>query len=612
MPDLLLIPRPRHAAFTSAASPSTGRWVLLQKSFSDALQEAAERFAQSASCVLGRRLEITAGTPQAGDVLLDIAPVDVSLGSQRYTLTRTDGGPVRLVGGSEAALFWGLQTLTQLVKQTAPALPNFEISDWPDLEVRGYMLDVSRCKVPTMETLYRLVDRLAGLKYNQLQLYMEHTFAYSAHDRVWAESSPFTAQEILALDRYCRDRFIELVPNQNSFGHLERWLKFPEYLDLAECPDGYTAPWSVTTCSPGVLYPDEKALQFLDGLYDELLPNFSSQYFNIGCDETWELGQGRSKVRAEQIGKHEVYVEFLLKIFELVKKHGRIPQFWGDIVLQTPEVISRLPSDIVAISWGYEANHPFAKETAAFAESGIPYYVAPGTSAWNSLSGRTTNCLGNIQNAVEHAVANHGKGMLMTDWGDGGNHQYPPVTWLGITAGAALAWACEANRDTDWAKALSFYWADDPTGKVGEFLVALGHLPDCFEKPGCNATLYGLASRYGAEELMRGQCKEGKPTEVDDCLAKLDEVATILPDARPQVPDAELLLEELHGAVTMIRMGLLNLRRALAPADSDNSALRTLLLRVIGVHEHLWLARNRAGGLAESAGFFRNLLKELK
>ena len=611
MLDYQLIPRPRHVSFTPAASPSSGRWVLLQKSFSDALQEAVGRFAQVASCAFNRPIEATAGKPHSGDIFLTIAPVDASLDAQRYTLTRVDSGTIQLAGGSEAALFWGLQTMAQLVRLSAPCLPNFEIEDWPDLEVRGYMLDVSRCKVPTMETLYRLVDQLAGLKYNQLQLYMEHTFAYSAHERVWAESSPFTAQEILELDRYCRDRFIELVPNQNSFGHLERWLKFPEYRTLSECPEGYTAPWSVTTCSPGVLYPDDKALEFLDGLYDELLPNFSSPYFNIGCDETWELGQGRSKSRAEEIGKHEVYVEFLLKIFDLVKKHGRIPMFWGDIVLQTPEVISRLPQDIVAVSWGYEANHPFPKETAAFAEAGIPYYVAPGTSAWNSLSGRTANCLGNIQSAVENAVKNHGKGMLMTDWGDGGNHQYPPVTWLGITAGAALAWACEANCHNDWAKALSFYWADDSTNKVGEFLLQLGHLPDCFEKPGCNATLYGLASRYGAEELMRGQCKEAKVSEVDDCLAKLDAVLGILSGAKPQVTDNKLLMQELQAGAQMIRMGLLNLRRALAPTQADNSALRTLILRVIGEHEQLWLSRNRAGGLAESAEYFRNILKEL-
>ena len=111
---------------------------------------------------------------------------------------------------------------------------------------------------------------------------------------------------------------------------------------------------------------------------------------------------------------------------------------------------------------------------------------------------------------------------------------------------------------------------------------------------------------------MRGQCKEAKVSEVDDCLAKLDAMLTILPGATPQIPDAQLLWKELQASATMIRMGLLNLRRALAPAESDNSALRTLILRVIGTHEQLWLARNRAGGLAESADYFRNILKELE
>ena len=96
------------------------------------------------------------------------------------------------------------------------------------------MLDISRDKVPTMETLYALVDLLAGWKINQLQLYTEHTFAYRQHPEVWAEASPLTGQEILGLDAYCRKRFVELVPNQNSFGHMHRWLKHARYAPLAE------------------------------------------------------------------------------------------------------------------------------------------------------------------------------------------------------------------------------------------------------------------------------------------------------------------------------------------------------------------------------------------
>ena len=117
----------------------------------------------------------------------------------------------------------------QLFRQFPNGVPCLHIEDWPDFPTRGVMIDISRDKVPTMATLYALVDLLASMKINQLQLYTEHTFAYRNHPEAWAEASPMTGEEILALDAYCRARFIQLVPNQNSFGHMERWLKLPRY-----------------------------------------------------------------------------------------------------------------------------------------------------------------------------------------------------------------------------------------------------------------------------------------------------------------------------------------------------------------------------------------------
>jgi len=112
-----------------------------------------------------------------------------------------------------------------------------DINDWPDFPNRGVLLDISRDKVPTMKTLYELVDLLSEWKINQFQLYTEHTFAYRNHGVVWDKAGPMTGEEILALDMYCRERFVELVPNQNSFAHMERWLKHKEYLHLAERED---------------------------------------------------------------------------------------------------------------------------------------------------------------------------------------------------------------------------------------------------------------------------------------------------------------------------------------------------------------------------------------
>jgi hexosaminidase len=198
------------------------------------------------------------------------------------------------------------------------------------------MLDISRDRVPTMARLYALVDQLAALKLNHLELYTEHTFAYANHREVWAQASPMTAAEIRELDAYCRARHVELVPNQNSFGHLQRWLKHPRYRDLAECPDGHEA-WGAWRAYPFSLNPlDPRSLALLDELYAELLPNFTSRRFNVGCDETVDLGQGRSKEACATRGKGRIYLDFLQQVHARVTQHGRTMHFWGDIILHHP------------------------------------------------------------------------------------------------------------------------------------------------------------------------------------------------------------------------------------------------------------------------------------
>ena len=87
-------------------------------------------------------------------------------------------------------------------------VPPMTVSDWPDFPNRGVMLDITRGKVPEMTTLYALVDKLAEWKYNQLQLYFEHAFAYEGHHTVWEEASPMTPAQVRALDAYCRDRYL--------------------------------------------------------------------------------------------------------------------------------------------------------------------------------------------------------------------------------------------------------------------------------------------------------------------------------------------------------------------------------------------------------------------
>lgn len=533
---------------------------------------------------------------------------DPGVRAQGYAISLTGQG-VHIRARNEAGMFYAQQTLTQLTRQFGNRLPQGEIEDWPDFPVRGVMLDISRDKVPTMPTLFRLVDLFAELKLNQLQLYTEHTFAYRDHEEVWRHASPMTANEIRELDQHCRDRFIELVPNQNSFGHMERWLKHPRYEPLAEKPDGFTFPWGTRHEGGFSLNPlDPRSLALVEELFDELLPNFRSKLFNVGCDETFDIGLGKSREAVERLGKERVYLDFVLKIYEAVKRRGRAMQFWGDIILHKPELIPELPRDIIALNWGYEATHPFDRETRAFADAGVPFYVCPGTSSWCSFSGRSDIAVGNLRSAAASGLANGAAGYLNTDWGDWGHHQYLPISYLGFAAGAAFSWCLESNRHIDLPAVLDQHIFRDSAGVMGRLMHDFGNIYQSAREPLGNSSrlFWSLA---GGEDRRR-LWEPVKREEFDEAEARVSDVLARLGAARMDRPDAALIVDEIRNAGAMLtqacRHGRWRQRIEPLPSDELAQSLRAILQE----HRRLWLARNRPGGLADSCGRLEPRLRE--
>jgi hexosaminidase len=542
------------------------------------------------------------GTSRAAPIRLEI---DRGIPAQGYRLSiRSDG--VTIAGGDAAGQFYGRQTLAQLVVTHGTEVPCVDIEDEPQLAVRGVMLDVSRDKVPTMATLKSLIDLLASWKINQLQLYIEHTFAYSAHREVWEEASPFTAEEIRELDAYCRDRFVELVPNQNSFGHLERWFMHERYRPLAETNAGIELPWGEITKYPFSLAPSRDALAFLDGLYAELLPNFTSGRFNVGCDETYDLGLGKSRERVERDGRARVWLDFVRDIRELAAKHGRSIQVWGDTVRRHPELFGDLPRDITILDWGYDRERSLAATAERLAQAGQPFYVCPGTSSWTSLTGRTDNAVANILDAVEVANNFSAGGVMLTDWGDGGHWQQLPISYLGYAWFAALSWSLESNRALDLPRALDRFAFRDPTGTLGRVAWDLGNT---YLKPGFrrgnSSILYWFYTATLAE--MRAswlpRMKYGPEVFLDDDAVRrgMHETiewidATIAPLSR--VEDELLRREFAHGAAMArhaARRVLVELGEEVAgmPLAEELDAIASELAA-------LWPRRNRPGGMKDS------------
>jgi len=589
---LNLFPAPRKVTVKKdKLSLSNASWLVLPSQCSSKLRERIEECATKISKKLNKPIRLSASVPKLGEVLLEINITPKKLSNEGFEL-KLDSHQKILLAGNEAGAFYGCLAFTQLIQQFGLTLPALNVEDAPDFPTRGVMLDVSRCKVPTVETCKLLIDRLAGMRLNQVQLYIEHTFAFSAHKTVWHDASPFTHEDILELDQYCADRFIELVPNLNSFGHFGRWLKHPEYKHLAECPDN-----EYRDC----LAPNQESLKLLEELYDEYLPNFSSTTINVGCDETGELGKGRSKARAKKASVTEVYFEFINKIHKLCTKKGKRMQFWGDIILHQPELINKLPADILALNWGYDDNHPYNKECRAFAEAGIEFHVCPGTSSWNSITGRTDNCLKNLEDAAYYGLKYGATGYLNTDWGDGGHHQVLPISYVGFAAGAAYSWHLKTNKKVDLAGAISRHFFEDNTGLLGQFCLDLGRtlnrLPGLKRK---NASAIGQLYNSKAIQNKRFDLSKLNKGQFDRAQAWLEKISRDIEKAEPKCCDRELVINELNHAVAMSQHAI-NRGRYAKSKNISADTLRSELQNIIMSHEEQWLARNRSGGLRESS-----------
>jgi len=594
--DLHLVPAPKKLSFREGTFISRGkRYIKLEAEEPQSLIMAEKQ--------AGLLWETTASPKAPKDqVGLTIRLDDkASIPAEGYELDiRPDG--IVVSASTPAGAFYGACTLAQIRRGDTETrrhgeLPCLTISDSPDFPVRGVMLDISRDKVPTMETLYALVDLLAEWKINQLQLYTEHTFRYLAHPSVWEKADPMTGEQIMALDAYCRERFIELVPNQNSFGHMERWLKHDKYRVMAEAPNGCDTAWGHFDYPFSLSPVDKRSLPFVAGLFEELLPHFTSRMFNVGLDETVDLGCGRSKKICKERGTGRVYMDFLLRIYDCVKKHGHTMQFWGDIIVKHPELIHELPPDIIALEWGYEADHPFRERGEKFRESGIEFYLCPGTSSWNTLSGRTENTIGNITCAAKNGLDLGAIGILNTDWGDNGHWQPLSVSYLGFMAGAMASWNAKADVRTGLAESLSINAFGDRTGKLGRAFHDLGSIYQVFKKKTFNASVQW-------QMLFRGNNGDGlELSEFEAMDRRLDEIADAVKGDKASSADAAVVREEIKHLIKLLKLAS-DVGKAKVGGPKPGN-LKSRVEAIKESHRHVWMLRNRPGGLEDSVGKIR-------
>lgn len=555
-----------------------------------------------------RRAELAGGR---GDPALVAEAVDAALPPQGYRLTITPTGTT-LEHRDGAGRRYGRDTLDQL-EQTG-TVPEGVVEDAPALPVRSYMLDISRDRVPTNETLDWLVTLLGRLRINELQLYTEHTFAWPEHEVVWRDASPLTDDDLRWLRDRCTAEGIELVPCLNGFGHMERFLRHDAYRHRAECPDGAPSPFGGGTVPPTTLAPTPENAAFALGLFRRYLQALPSTRVHIGGDEPFELGRCRSRERVEREGRATVYLEHLRRLLDPLVADGHEVLFWGDVLRTSAEHVAALPRDgVVPVVWHYEAPVDpappmstvlgaelvealglpedglagFFAHTRSFADHDVAFRVAPGTSTWNSLIGRWPNARENITDGVRTAVDHGAAGLQLADWGDNGHHHPLVVSLPPLVHAAAATWSGDGDGAAAVPETIDRLLG---TEGLGERLVALGEVHDRLGVRSVNASPL-------CQAVLR-------PVEVDPAHlaedAVVEDVLELLDDTSLRYRGLSGTGPELAAVCDLARVGVERLAaaagRPTAPASDTDARLRD----AVELQREAWLGSSRPGGLEDS------------
>jgi len=546
--DLRLVPFPKHVEL------KPGTFALAQKLVLYVPADTAQTIGAQVSVELvragvgqvkvqvlagdGRAMVVTAERVAAEPPAVDGVAFPDDTPDESYFL-EVAPGHIRCVGKDAGGLFHGVQTVCQLVRanRVKNQLPCLEIRDWPSLRWRCFQDDLTRGPSSTLETLRQHIDLGAELKMNLFTYYMEYQYAFKKHPVIGPPDGSLQPEELGELVKYASARHVDILGNQQSFGHWGRILAHPEYAPLRETPD--------------VLCPtNEASYQLLDDMYSEVCPLLPFPMFNVCCDETWGLGTGPSKALADEIGVGGVYVRHIRRVHDLLQsKYNKRMMMWGDIILQHPDKLDQIPKDTVMLTWGYHAADSFEDQILPFTQAGYEFFVCPGINNWSRILPDFDVTVTNIQNFVRDGAKNGALGMLNTEWEDDGE-AIQGYKWHGYAWGAECAWNASTTAIGDFNRRIGGVLFGEPGDHFGQAIALLGQT---HRLPGMKGM---LNSRFWEEDVPPLQSPAKSRTSAEKLLSVVRPAIEHLESCRKDaVVNARLLDAFLLGARRMELIG---------------------------------------------------------
>ena len=425
---------------------------------------------QSLSEQLQERFELALSrTGTSGAVVhLAVAPNTVTIGAatdadkpalseQAYRMELA-AGRVTITGNTATGVFYGVQTLVQLLKQEHGKLwlPEGKIEDWPDLELRViYWDDAHHLEHPGV--LKAALRQASFYKINGFSIKLEGHFQYQ-HAQAIVEPYALTPAELQELTDYGLKYHVQSIPYLDGPAHDAFILKHPEYAKLREYSD---SNYEFCATNP-------ETYRLFEGMFEDLLAaNRGSKYFVLSTDEPYYVGlanndQCHEAERAKQLGSvGKLLAEFVNKTAGYLHDHGRTVIFWGEYPMK-PNDIGALPTYLVnGEMYGPQFDPVFRAHgikqmvyTSTIGEEQLfpQYYILPSSERlhpqptrpgrvqemWEHVSFTSLDSLSSTRPDFAHADQADVIGEFVAGWGDPGVH--PETFWLGYATGPAAAW----------------------------------------------------------------------------------------------------------------------------------------------------------------------------
>jgi len=510
---------------------------------------------------------------------------------------------------SHAGFLYGMMALIQLAQERT-SIDIASITDYPNLSFRGYMLDISRNKIPTQEEIKRWLRLCALARLNHFELYVEgFSFLYESFGNLPFET-PITKEEFVVLQEYASLLSIDLVPNMNSFGHMTEWLALPKYQSLSEKEDGFDI-WGYHF-PPSTLNPLDKAsVQHVLQMISELAVVSKGSYFHVNMDEPFELGQGKSKEECEKTSKAKVYLDFQNQIFTWLKEHKLTPLFWADVLIHHPEVFDLIDKNAIVCDWGYDFDYPYEEHAKALEQHQLRYVLCPGTSSWNSILSRRRDMLATLNNAITAAKNHHGLGLLMTDWGDFGHLQaslfsYPAVLLTGIQC-----WGEDWQEEEIEAFLNKYYFSGESLYDIVKQLSSYSTLENKYVYNSTMAfqSIMHVDPSFDRDNATKLAILKNAVAQNFISAISLTQIRELLDNCEIELPKTgSSLTDEIRYSIGLIRI-FLAVNEALSMNSRFQEKDRNLLKWSIKEHDRLWLIKNRKGGIEKSLRRLQVLLE---